>query len=260
MHETACIKCNVVSTVPLDVAAPDSLKANLMTQPHHRYLHLIYEFIYFFFLNRCLFLPDATWKSWERPIFVEMDGWRWIYLSIVIWRLWWRPDFLSLRWNLERRIPIRRRRRHVEEHHDRGPIEPRSRRDRAAIVDLAAWNLFHDLRSSFPEHLEHDRCSIVVDRGRSREDRGLLWSSFWSEIQANSARIWSHNAAQCKPLPRRLDSAPMTASITHNFGPISLFKSMYFPLLFFNFWSTREEIKRVSRKVLSSRDPLLPRV
>ena len=40
-----------------------------------------------------------------------------------------KTSFLSLRGNLERRIPIRRRRRRVEEHHDRGPIEPRSRRD-----------------------------------------------------------------------------------------------------------------------------------
>ena len=181
-----------------------------------------------------------------------MDGWRWIYLSIVIRWLWWRPVFLSLCGNLERRIPIWRRRRHVEEHHDRGPIEPRSRRDRAAIVDPAARNLFHDLRSSFPEHLEHDQCSIVVDRDRSREDRGLLWSSFWGEIQANSARIWSHCAAQCKPLPRRLYSAPTTASIAHDFEPISLFKSMYFPSLFFNFWSIREGIKRISRKIFSS--------
>ena len=54
----------------------------------------------------------------------------------------------------------------MEEHHDRGPIEPRSRRDRAAIMDPSAWNLFHDHRSSFPEHLEHDRRSIVVDRAK----------------------------------------------------------------------------------------------
>ena len=68
--------------------------------------------------------------------------------------------------NLERRIPIRRRRRRVEEHHDRGPIEPRSRRDRAAIVDPSAWNLFHNHRSAVPKHLEHDRRSIVVNRAK----------------------------------------------------------------------------------------------
>ena len=54
----------------------------------------------------------------------------------------------------------------MEEHNDRGPIEPRSRRDRAAIVDPSAWDLLHDPRSSFPEHLGHDRRSIVVDRAK----------------------------------------------------------------------------------------------
>ena len=200
MHETACIKCNAVSSVHLDVAAPDSLKANLMTQSRHRYSHLIYEFN---FLNRCLFLHDATWKSWERPIFVEMDGWRGIYLSIAIWRLWWRSDFLALRGNLERRIQIRRRRRHVEEHHDRGPIEPRSRRDRAAIVDPAAWNLFHDRRSSFPEHQEHDRQSIVVNRGRSHEDRGLI-------LRLLLKRDSSHFGPELKPQRRSIQTAPTT--------------------------------------------------
>ena len=54
----------------------------------------------------------------------------------------------------------------MEEHHDRGPIEPRSRRDQAAIVDPSAWNLSHDHRAAVPENLEHDRRSIVVDRAK----------------------------------------------------------------------------------------------
>ena len=53
-------------------------------------------------------------------------------------------------------------------------IAVRSNRDRAAIVDPSAWNLFHDHRSAVPENLEHDRRPIVVNRGRSREDRGLF--------------------------------------------------------------------------------------
>ena len=32
-------------------------------------------------------VPFATWKSRERPIFVEMDGWRWTHFSIAIRRL-----------------------------------------------------------------------------------------------------------------------------------------------------------------------------
>ena len=54
----------------------------------------------------------------------------------------------------------------MEEHHDRGSIEPRSRRDRDAIADPSAWDLLHDPRSSFSEHLGHDRRSIVVDRAK----------------------------------------------------------------------------------------------
>ena len=111
--------------------------------------------------------------------------------------------FLSLRGNLERRIPIRRRRRHVEEHQDRGPIEPRSRCDRAAIVDPAAWNLFHDRRSSFPEHQEHDRRSIVVNRGRSREDRGLI-------LRLLLKRDSSHFGPELKPQRRSIQTAPTT--------------------------------------------------
>ena len=168
---------------------------------------------------------------------------------IFIRRLRWRTVFLSLHGNLERRIPIRRRRRCVEEHHNRGPIEPRSRRDRAAIVDPSAWNLFHDPRSSFPQHLEHDRRSIVVYRGR-------FWSSIWSEIQANSARIWSHNAAQRKPLPRRLDCAPTTASIGLKVGPNSPFKKSHVLSSFFlTFDRFMKELSEFRGRSLVHRDP-----
>ena len=34
----------------------------------------------------------------------------------------------------------------VRSNRDRGPIEPRSQRDRAAIVDLSPWNRVHDLQ------------------------------------------------------------------------------------------------------------------
>ena len=49
----------------------------------------------------------------------------------------------------------------MEEHHDRGPIEPQSRCDRAAIGAPAARNPLHDHRSTIPTHLEHDRRPIV---------------------------------------------------------------------------------------------------
>ena len=100
---------------------------------------------------------------------------------------------LSSQRSLEHRIPIRRRRRFMEEHHDRGPIEPRSWRDRAAIVDPSAWNLFHDHRSTVLENLEHDRRPIVVDRGRSRRRSWPILKQFLRlihlQIGADSMRI-----------------------------------------------------------------------
>ena len=170
----------------------------------------------------------------------------------------------SLRRSLEHRIPIRRRRRFVEEHHDRGPIEPRSRRDWAAIVDPSAWNLFHDHRSAVLENLEHDRCPIMVDRGQSRRRSWPILKQFLRlihlQIGAESARIWCHDTAQRKPLPRCFKSVPHDRFNCPRNWVNFLFKKRCILPLKLNFWSTREKIKRVSRKVLSSRDPLLPSV
>ena len=67
---------------------------------------------------------------------------------------------------------IGRCRRIEEESHDRGAIEPRSRRDRAAILQLSSRIHFNQIRRHFLEHLEHDRRPIVV---RSWRDRGRSW-------------------------------------------------------------------------------------
>ena len=77
-----------------------------------------------------------------------------------------KTGLLSLRGNLERRILIRRRRRRVEEHHDHGPIGPRSRRDRAAIVIPGGRNHLPELRKVALE---------ASDRG-STHDRGPITS------------------------------------------------------------------------------------
>ena len=105
--------------------------------------------------------------------------------------------------DLERQIRIWRRRRRVEEHHDRGPIEPRSRRDRAAIGAPSARNPFHDHRSTVPKHQEHDRRSIVVNRGRSREDRGLILRLL---LKRNSSQF----GPELKPQRRSVQTAPTT--------------------------------------------------
>ena len=66
---------------------------------------------------------------------------------------------------------IGRRWRLQEELHDRGAIEPRSRRDRAAIEAEMERNHLPELRKSLLE--ASDRGSSH-DRGRSRRDRGSI--------------------------------------------------------------------------------------
>ena len=59
-------------------------------------------------------------------------------------------------------ISIRRRRPIVEELHDRGLIEPRSRRDRAAIGGLAWGNRCQSIRRRSTDGQDHDRGPIVT--------------------------------------------------------------------------------------------------
>ena len=61
----------------------------------------------------------------------------------------------------------------MEELHDCGSIEPRSRRDRAAIGEHTWWNR------------RHSSGAIVA---RSRPDRGLIVGLFEVEIKADLAR------------------------------------------------------------------------
>ena len=53
----------------------------------------------------------------------------------------------------------------MEELHDRGLIERRSRRDQAAIVDPSSWNRSHDRWMVSVENRKHDQCPIMADRG-----------------------------------------------------------------------------------------------
>ena len=123
----------------------------------------------------------------------------------------------------------------MEEPHDRGSIEPQSRRDRAAIGERQRRNHLQTIGRR-PTSDQDDDCGSIV--ARSRPNHGpivaRLCQNLWpfrSEIQAPSPRIWSHKAMQRKPLPRRLKTALTTCSITHDSKPNFLFKSMYFPSL-----------------------------
>ena len=159
---------------------------------------------------------------------------------------------------------IGRQRSFLEERCDRGAIEPRSHDDRIAI-ERRLHSFSGGIASRRPD--DDRRSTKMKIMARSRRDRGPIAARscrksclFRSKIEARSPRNWSHNPCPRKRLHDAWKLPPRTRQLPMIIRPISLFKSMYFPSLFFNFWSTREEIKRVSRKVLSSRDPLLPRV
>ena len=116
-----------------------------------------------------------------------------------------KTGLLSLRGNLERWILIRRRRRCVEEHHDRGPIEPRSRRDRAAIVIPGGRNHLPELWKVALEASDrgstHDRGPITVDRGPIVVQTWRSWRLILRKIRHT---FGSYNAAQGN---RSLDAA-----------------------------------------------------
>ena len=81
---------------------------------------------------------------------------------------------------------IGRRRRIMEELRDPGAIEPRSRRDRAAIMEHLARNHPHRIREWPIKLQDHDRGPIVA---RSWPDRGPIvvrsWPPFMKQSQPN---------------------------------------------------------------------------
>ena len=121
---------------------------------------------------------------------------------------------------------IGRLRGHVEELHDRGAIEPRSRRDRTAIVEHLLRNQPHDRRTSFREDLQPDRRQIDA---RSDHDRGRSWSipaksvarkcGNRGKIEANSWPIPKLRHRPKEPLPRPLQTASTTAPMATIVGP-----------------------------------------
>ena len=108
-------------------------------------------------------LPVDTWKLLERRITIGR--------TMLVDKAWSHDRIATLP------DQIGRLRRFVEEHHDRGPIEPRSRRDRAAIVTPSGRINLYDLQKGILEERNHDWSTIVT---RSRRDRGLIAARSWS--------------------------------------------------------------------------------
>ena len=75
----------------------------------------------------------------------------------------------------------------VEELHDRSPIEPRSRRDRAAIVERSMRNQLHDRQTGCREDLQRDRRPIDA---RSGHDRGRSWSIPAKSVARKKRKSW----------------------------------------------------------------------
>ena len=107
----------------------------------------------------------------------------------------------------------------MEELHDRGPIEPRSRRDRAAIGLLSASPYFQAIGERSTAYQDFDRGPIVA---RSWPDRGpivgLLEAKIAdilkrnrSKIEADSNPIRKLRLHVMKPPPRRMETASTTA-------------------------------------------------
>ena len=80
---------------------------------------------------------------------------------------------------------IGRCRRIVEEPHDRGAIEPRSRCDRAAILQLSSRIHSNQIRRQPTEIEDHDRRSIVA---QSWPDRGTIGPLFEAKFKSKSLR------------------------------------------------------------------------
>ena len=152
-----------------------------------------------------------------------------------------RPDLLPLwrRVDLSRALDFHRT---MEDNRGR---TPRSRFDRAAIGELTWWNRRHSSGQRSTNDLDHDRGPIVA---RS----WLKWWLFESKMEADSTGNWSHDIVPRNRSHEAMNQPPQPHQLATIFGPIFLFKSIYFPPLFFNFWSIREGIKRISRKISSS--------
>ena len=128
-------------------------------------------------------------------------------------------------------------------------IEPQSRRDRAAIACLLPQNRLYPSRRWSTELQDHDRHTIVA---WSWCDRGKKLEAFWPW---NPVKIGAELEPRPMPKespPRRLKTAPTNASIAHDHRANSLFKTNVFLPFKLNFWSIREGIKRISRKIFSS--------
>ena len=130
---------------------------------------------------------------------------------------------------------IGRLRGHVEELHDRSPIEARSWSICCGINPTIVGQVFVRICSQIDAKSTHDQTTIVVDRGRCRRKAWPGNAKIVAKLRPTHGRSRSCDIAPrnrshdpCKLPPRPLQWPRLS-------GLISFFRSMYFPLLFFNF-------------------------
>ena len=219
-------------------------------------------------------ISSSLWRRMDHLIFIKADD--------RDRRLTWR--FME---TVRSSSNGRRPRRSLTERSDHPPhlifIGRRSRLDRDAIV-VRSW---HDRGSiatrSWPDHdtiVARSRRDRGYNQPRSRLlQRGIMWliipTSSDGDRWSNDITIVAPIEAESRPIsgqsrsynvtprnrshePCKLPPRPHQSAMI--FGQNFPLKTDVFLPLLFNFWSIREEIKWILRKVLSSRDPLLPRV
>ena len=123
----------------------------------------------------------------------------------------------------------------VRSNRDRGAIEPRSWSVRCGINSMIVGDVFVKIYSEIDPQSTQDQATIVVYRGRSRRKAWPRNAEMVAKLRLTHGRSQSCDVAPrnrshdpCKPPPR----PPQWPRLS---GLISFYKSMYFPLLFFNF-------------------------
>ena len=207
-------------------------------------------------------LPVATWSLPVRPIFIKRTssrsrsssqfssiGWRTLIKIVdhAIARSW--PSVHLKRY----RTAMKTRGRTPRSRSDRTAIAARSSRDRGAYAMESPQLIKTTTDGDLGSWLTHDRGPIVAKNV-------VFFRLLWSQIHAYFKPIGKPRCRPKESLPWLRQTASTIASIGHDLRANFLFKTNVFLPLKLNFWSTRKEIKRFSRKVLSSRDPLLPSV
>ena len=131
----------------------------------------------------------------------------------------------------------------MEELHDRGLIELRSRRDRAAIVAPPSWNQRHDLGARFQFKMAREiskiEARLLVNHDHDQE-------RLWPRLKRNKGQISAGLKPRCCRMEtasttlenrphERINPRPRLDQTAGILGPIFLFESMYFPSFLFNF-------------------------